>query len=93
MATAAPSTNAAGQNGNPFFKSADVANADTLYYSVKYGGAAVTLTGGSALVTNANGRTAAGGANKNVQISFTGSTQFLNEDSYADTLTFTIAAK
>jgi hypothetical protein len=87
------STNASGQSGNPFFKSADPANADVLSYSITYGGAPVTLANGSAVVTNASGRTGSAGVNRDVRISFTGSSQFLNEDTYADTLTFTIAAK
>lgn len=87
------STNAAGQSGNPFFKSADPANADVLSYSITYDGAPVNLANGSAVVTNASGRTGSAGVNRDVRISFTGSSQFLNEDSYADTLTFTIAGK
>ncbi|MFQ3619719.1 MAG: hypothetical protein SNJ78_02130 [Spirochaetales bacterium] len=75
----------------PFFKSADPANSDILAYSLTYGGAAVTFVSGSALVTDSNARTTGAGASKAVEISYTG--DFLYEDTYSDTLTFTITAK
>lgn len=74
-----------------FFKSADPANTDTLTYSISYGGTPVTLSAGSALVTDSNTKTLGTGTSKTVAISYTGA--FLYEDSYSDTLTFTITAK
>jgi hypothetical protein len=83
----------AGSGTSFFFKSADVLNTDTLAYTLNYGGSAVTLVAGSALITDATAKTAAAGVTKNLQISYNGASTFLNKDSYADTLTFTITAK
>jgi hypothetical protein len=78
-------------SAQPFFKSSDPANADTLSYSITYGGTAVTFAGGTALVTDSNSRTTGAGTSKEVRVTYTG--DFLYEDTYTDTLTFTITAK
>lgn len=80
--------------GNSFYlKSADPLNADTLAYTLSYGGSAVTLVAGTATITDATAKTSAAGNVKSLTISYSGSASFLNEDAYADTLTFTITAK
>lgn len=77
-------------------KGADAQNATVINYSIKYGvaasEAAVTLVSGSATVTSTTAATPEAGSNKNLQISFDGST-WRNADVYSDTLTLTIAAK
>ena len=70
-----------------------MANLDTLAYTLAYNGAAVNLVAGSALITDASAKTAAAGVVKGLAISYSGAASYLNEDTYADTLTFTIAAK
>lgn len=76
---------------------ADGANATVLNYSIKYGvaaaEAAVTLdTTGSAVVSSTSAATVEAGSNKNLKITFAGST-WKNADVYSDTVTLTIAAK
>jgi hypothetical protein len=66
---------------------------DTLPYSIKYDGNAVTFTGGSAIVSDASAKTLASGVDKPVTVSFDGAAHFLDESVYGDTLTFTIIAK
>jgi len=83
----------AGAGASAFFKSADAGNTDTLTYTVKYGGNPVTFSGGSANVSNVTAKTPATGTSNDVSISYTGSTANLTEDTYGDTLTFTITAK
>lgn len=76
------------------FKSADVANGDYLDYSLKYGGSSVTFTNGIATITDSSTKTTGTGASKNLTISYTGASGvLLYEDTYLDTLTFTIIAK
>jgi len=75
----------------PYFKSTDPGNADTLSYALTYGGTTVTFSSGSAIVTDSNTRTTGAGESREVRVSYTGA--FLYEDSYSDTLTFTITAK
>jgi len=67
-------------------------NPDTVSYTVTYNGAAVTLAGSTAQVTNVAAKTATGGVNKNLNIAYTGNAN-LGADTYTDTLTFTITAK
>ncbi len=83
----------AGAGSAFFFKSADAANADTLAYTLAYNGAAVNLVAGTALITDAGAKTPAAGVTKDLRISYNGAAAFMNEDTYADTLTFTITAK
>jgi hypothetical protein len=75
-----------------FFKSADPGNSDVLTYSISYNGQPVVLSGGAAEVSSVNGKTNAGGVSKVVSISYNGTVEFMYEDSYTDTLTFTIEA-
>lgn len=67
-------------------------NGDSLSYSLKYNGSAVTFTNGVATVTDSTATTSATGVNKDLLISYVGDNS-LSEGSYEDTLTFTIAAK
>lgn len=85
------SANAA--TGDPHFKGTDPSNTDTLNYTLKYDGSPITFTGGSALISDVNSKTATLGSSKAMNLSYDGTTDFLNADSYSDTLTFTIAAK
>lgn len=65
---------------------------DSVNYTVKYGGNAVTFANGSAQVTNYSGATGINGLTKVLAISYTGNTG-LQEGTYSDTLTLVIAAK
>lgn len=71
-----------GQNATP----------DSLSYSLKYGGTAVSFTAGSAVITDSTSQTGVSGIDKDLTISYTGNTG-LQADTYEDTLTFTIAVK
>lgn len=75
----------------PYFKSIDAGNADTLTYTLSYGGTTVTFSAGRAIVSDSNTRTTGAGVSKAVRVAYTGA--FLYEDTYSDTLTFTITAK
>ena len=79
----------AGTTAQAFLKGAISGNADIMNYSISYGGTAVTLASGSAVVTSVAARTGAAGVNKNVAVTFTGA--WLTADTYSDTLTLTIA--
>jgi hypothetical protein len=68
-------------------------NTDTLSYTLAYGGTAIDLSSGSAVITNSSSKTGSAGLTKILAISFDGTASLLGEDSYTDTLTFTIAAK
>jgi len=74
------------------FKGAVAGNTDTVAYTVTYNAAAATFAASTATVTNVAAKTAAGGVNKNLQISYTGNTN-LGADTYSDTLTVTITGK
>ncbi|HVR36446.1 MAG TPA: hypothetical protein VMS21_11410 [Methylomirabilota bacterium] len=78
-------------------KGANTANATVINYSMKYGTAlaeaAVTLGAtGSAVVTSTSAASPETGSNKNLLITFSGSS-WSNADTYSDTITLTIAAK
>jgi hypothetical protein len=62
-----------------------------LAYSLRYGGSAVALSAGEVLVAESPSRTASSGSVKELDISFPAAS--LEPGSYADTLTFTLAAK
>ena len=85
------SANAA--TGTPHFKGVNPSNTDTLDYTLKYNGSPINFTGGSALISDVNSKTATIGSTKSINLSYDGTSNFLNADSYSDTLTFTIAAK
>lgn len=89
------STNAAAASeSSAFFKSADPENTDTLEYTVEYNGFPVTFSAGIAVVSDVSEKTPGAGVEKAVTISYAGgSGPLLYEDSYSDTLTFTIEAK
>ncbi|WP_455382918.1 hypothetical protein [Salinispira pacifica] len=88
------SANAAASGGNTaYFESTDAAVSDTLNYTLTYGGTPVSFTSGLATVTDTTSKTLGTGTTKNLNISYTGSTNFLTASTYQDTLTFTITAK
>jgi hypothetical protein len=78
-------------SGMPVLKGSDVTNTDSVPYALTYGTVPVALTGGSAIISDVSTKTPAAGISKPLGISYVG--QFLFEDTYTDTLTFTIAAK
>lgn len=84
---------AAGDGSTSVCARADAGNSDTLAYTMTYGGTAVSLSSGTAVVTDVTTKSNAAGTDNELRISYTGSGQFLYEDTYEDTLTFTITAK
>lgn len=82
----------AGTSNQAVLKPADGANTDAVNYSLRYGGVAVTLASGQAVVTDANGRTGVNGTDKDLNVTFVAS-PWLAADTYTDTLTLTIAVK
>lgn len=77
---------------NGALKSSDPANGDQLSYSLSFDGVPVTLSDSPASIFSESGKTTGTGTQKGVAISYTGSTSFLYEDSYSDTLTFTVVS-
>lgn len=67
------------------------ASTDSVSYSISYNGAPADLSGATP-VTDVNAPTGNAGVNKNVSISYA-NPGFIAADTYADTITFTIAAK
>lgn len=86
----------ASTNTVAFLKGADSENSQVVNYTMKYGTAsseaAVTLVAGSAVVTSTSAASIEAGAEKSLLVSFAGAS-WKNADTYADTLTLTIAAK
>jgi hypothetical protein len=82
----------AASTNEPFFKGNAADNADTLPYSITYGGNLAAFSNGVAMVSSTSTRTSAAGLSKDVVLSFNGTSFFPNEDTYTDTLTFTITA-
>jgi len=80
-------------DGTPRFKSIDAGNLDFLDYSITYGGIPVVFTGGTAQVSDVSDKTTGTGTSNQIRITYDGSTAFMYEDAYEDTLTFTIQAK
>lgn len=66
---------------------------ETLTYTVSYNESAISLTDGTAVVTDASSKTAASGVGKILRVTYDGSSSNLAADTYTDTLTFSIAAK
>jgi len=66
---------------------------ESLTYNMKYDGAAVTLVGGAATVTDASEKTRGNGAEKELTITYMGANANLAADTYSDIITLTIAAK
>lgn len=79
----------AGTTAQAFLKGA-VGNTDTVNYTMKYNGTAVTLASGSAVVTSSAARTPVAGLVKALSVTIPAS--WVNTDTYSDTLTLTIAA-
>jgi|GEM_PF-752187 len=88
------SENAVTQNADKgVFSNDDPDVSASLDYTISYGGEQVSLTDGSAIISNVSEKTAGSGASNEVAISYNGATDFPYEGNYSDTLTFTIAAK
>jgi len=87
------STSAQALESNPVFKGLDIGNTETLSYSLTYDGEPVNFISGVATIIGPNIKTSSAGSQKQVILSYDGTTQFLNADTYKDTLTFTIIAK
>ncbi len=86
------SANASGDMSNvPFLKGSDPTNPDVLHYALVYDGVPVVLSSGTAMISDVSTKTPAAGSVKPLRIAYNG--EFLFEDVYSDTLTFTIAAK
>lgn len=68
-------------------------HSELLSYTISYADVGVTLTGGTATITNSNSKTSAGGVTKTVKITYDATSSNLAADTYTDTLTFTITAK
>ena len=65
-------------------------NTDTITYTLTYGGNLVNFASGSATVTSPTAKTSSTGTSSAIKISFPAA--WVNDDTYSDTLTFTIAA-
>jgi hypothetical protein len=85
LTTANPPT-----GGTAAFLKGPAGNADTVPYTMTYGGAAVTLVAGSAVVTSVTARTPQAGVPKNLNVTIPAI--WVNTDAYSDTITLTIAA-
>lgn len=83
----------AGSAADAYFANTDPAVESSLQYTISYGGNAVALSNGAAVISDVVGKTNASGSSKAVTISYNGATDFPYEGTYSDTLTFTIAAK
>jgi hypothetical protein len=79
----------AGSTAQAFLKGA-AGNTDTVNYSMKYNGTAVTLASGSAVVTSSAVKTVSAGVVKALSVTIPAS--WVNTDTYSDTLTLTITA-
>ncbi|WP_319477637.1 hypothetical protein [Marispirochaeta aestuarii] len=71
----------------------DTTGTASLNYSISYGGSGITLSSGSAVISDVSTKSPGSGAANDVAISYNGATDFPYEGTYSDTLTFTIAAK
>lgn len=80
-------------DADPYFEG--TVAGERLPYAIKYNGAAITFTGGSAVITDASGKTPLAGTDKSLAISYDAyaSDNNLGNDTYTDELTFTITAK
>lgn len=81
----------ANATGSQAFLKGSPGNEDVVNYSIKYNGSPVTLSSGSATVTDADSRTPGAGVDKSLAVTI--APQWVNTDTYSDTLTLTIAAK
>ena len=84
---------AAASSGTAFFANIDPAVASNLDYQITYDGNPLTLTNGSAVISDVAVKTNAAGTSREVNISYNGASDFPYEGTYTDVLTFTIAAK
>ncbi|KGE70958.1 hypothetical protein [Spirochaeta lutea] len=83
----------ANASGSQAYFAGSAGNTDTLDYTISYGGEPVTLSSGTALISDISTKTSASGDAKTLAISYDGTGVFLAEDTYQDTLTLDIAAK
>jgi hypothetical protein len=77
----------------PYFENSDPEISSALEYQISYGGNAVVLSSGSAIISDTAAKTTGAGTSNDVAVSYNGAAAFPYEGSYSDTLTFTIAAK
>src|SRR5438093_1168952 len=83
------SANAFAASGSQaYLKGASAGNPDSVNYTIKYNGGAVTLVSGESIVTTAVARTGGSGVNKNLQVTLSGA--YNVADTYSDTLTLTL---
>jgi hypothetical protein len=80
------------QTANGALLKGQTGNSDNLAYSLKYAGANVNFVLGSATISAVASKTAPAGTSKDLTISFDGASSFLVEDTYSDTLTFTMTS-
>ena len=81
----------AGASGSSLFLKDTGTGTDTVPYSLTYNGVAVSFSSGSATLTSASAKTAQTGVVKALAVTIASS--WVNADTYADTLTFTITGK
>jgi hypothetical protein len=77
----------------PYFDNTDPDVSSSLDYQITYGGSAVVLSSGSAIISDTAAKTTGTGTSSDVAVSYNGATEFPYEGTYSDTLTFIIAAK
>lgn len=82
-------TTANAPTGTAAFLKGTGGNADTVPYTMTYGGVDVTLVAGNAVVTTASARTPSAGMPKNLKVTIP--VVWVNADIYNDTITLTIA--
>jgi hypothetical protein len=82
-------------SGSGKFVGATSGNTDTLTYTIDYAGTAKAFTGNTATLTDTTGKTPRLGTAKALRIFYDGTAGLdpLREDSYTDTLNFTITVK
>ena len=81
----------AGVSGSSLFLKDTGTGTDTVPYSLTYNGVAVSFSSGSATLTSASAKTVQAGVVKALAVTIASS--WVNADTYADTLTFTITGK
>lgn len=79
----------AGSTGQAQLRPATPGNPDTIPYSLKYGGSAISLVQGTATLTTAGGRTSSAGTNNILAVTIP-SSGGVSADTYSDTLQLTI---
>ena len=81
-------------NGTFRFAGTETGNNDTLDYTLSVGGTDYAPSSGSAQIADTTSPTGESGVGpQDIEISYDGTTTFLNDGTYEDTLTFSITAK